>query len=321
MRSTVSLILVSILAGIGWGCGSDGEDVGSWSPGPRPVSDERPVLAASGDVEVDRGSTWSDVVETGEGEVVVVFTRADGWAYLDDEGYLTGASVEILQDFFRWVESTRGVSLEVTWSEEDDWMHFYRRVRDARGGVVGAGNVTITRERREELDFSPAYQSNVAVLITHESVEELESMEEAAERFRGFAAHPYRGTLHEERVNQLRERRIPGLRVLPLSSNDEILEAVSASPDRLAWIDAHAFIRALDEGLPLRRHPIADDSSESFGFILPRGSDWTPQFEEFFLEGDGYRNSERYREILLTHLGEGLSELLEEVRGVDPPGS
>ncbi len=317
VRASESLILsivVSLLLVVPTGCGSDGEDVSSWTPGPRPVSDERPVLAASGDVEVDRGSTFAAVSDSGEGELVVIFTNADGWAYLDDEGYLTGVSVEILEDFFRWVESTRDVSLDVVWSEDDDWMQFYRRVRDARGGVIGAGNVTITDERRQELDFSPAYQSNVAVLITHEAVPELESMQSASERFRGFAAHPYLGTLHEERVNQLRERRIPGLRVLPLNSNDEILAAVSGSPDRLAWIDAHAYFRGVEEGLPIRRHPVADDSSESFGFILPRGSDWTPLLEEFFLEGDGYRNSERYREILLTHLGEGLSELLEDVR-------
>jgi hypothetical protein len=283
-----------------------------WSPEPRPATQDRPVLASSDEFEVDRGATLAQVRQEGVGELTVVFMASDGWAYFDDEGHLTGASVEILQDFFRWVESTEDVSLDVTWSEDEDWMRFYRRVRDAQGGVFGAGNVTITEARQAEVDFSPPYLSNVAVLITHESVPELASFDEAAETFRGFAAHPYRGTLHEERVNRLRERRIPGLRVLPLGSNDEILEAVAGEPDRLAWIDAHAFWRGIVEGLPLRRHPIGDDSSENFGFILPHDSDWTRLMEAFFEEGPGYRNSERYREILHAHLGAGLTELLGE---------
>lgn len=306
-RFSSIIVLLALIAA----CGSDGDETETWSPEPRAGSNERPVLASADDVQVDRGHTVEAVRHGGGGEVVVIFMASDGWAYFDEDDHLTGASVEILQDFFSWVEETEDVDLEVTWSEDENWARFYRRVRDAEGGVIGAGNVTITDERREEVDFSPPYLNNVAVLITHEEVPELPSMDAAADRFSGFAAHPYRGTLHEERINQLRERRIPGLRVLPLDSNDEILEAVASSPDRLAWIDAHAYWRGMVEGLPLRRHPAGDDSSESFGFIVPKGSDWSALLEEFFSEGDGYRNSDRYREILRTHLGPGLASLLE----------
>lgn len=307
-------LLVVLLAATLGACGADSEELGQ-SPQPREAEDTtRPVLAAAGDMDVDRGSTFQSLREQDSGSVLVIFTQADGWAHVDQDGRLTGVSIEILEDFFAWVERTHGVQLEVIWTEDQDWMRFYRRVRNAEGGVIGAGNVTITAEREEELDFSPAYHSNVAVLITHESVPELPSMAAAEEHFAGFAAHPYRGTLHEERINRLRERRIPGLRVLPLRSNAEILDSVANHTDRLAWIDAHAYWRAVRDGVPIRRHPVADDDSESYGFILPQGSDWTAPFEQFFLEGDGYRNSERYREILNTHLGEGLTRLLDEAR-------
>lgn len=311
--------LLVLLLAIGLGaCGADSEEFGQ-SPQPREAVDTtRPVLAEAGDMDVDRGSTFQSVLEHGSGSLMVIFTRAEGWAYADLDDSLTGVSIEILEDFFGWVERTHQVELDVTWVEDEDWMRFYRRVRNAEGGVFGAGNVTITPARKEELDFSPSYHSNVAVLITHESVAELPSMSAAEEHFSGFAAHPYRGTLHEERVNRLRERRIPGLRVLPLSSNAEILDSVATHPDRLAWIDAHAYWRAVRDGLPIRRHPVADDDSESYGFILPHGSGWAAPLEHFFLEGDGYRNSERYREVLSTHLGEGLTELLEEARRGSP---
>ncbi len=274
----------------------------------------RPVLAAPSEVAVDQGISVARLREAGEGQVVVVYTPSDGWSYTASNGRLTGVTVEILREFFQWVEAREGVRIDVAWSPDEDWARLYRRVRNGSNGVFGIANVTITQQRRGELDFSPPYLNNVAVLITHASVPELPSLEAAPEAFEGFTAFPYRGTLHEERMNHLRERRIPGLRVIPLESNEEILEAISEGPGRLAWIDVHAYWRGVERGLPLRRHPAADDSSETFGVILPRGSDWTPLLETFFQEGDGYRNDPRYREILREHLGEGLASLLEEAR-------
>jgi|GEM_PF-258581 len=313
------------------GCGSDAGDPGGGTPAPRPTVQaqtpenggaeveaesrhSRPILASPSEVAVDQGDALSTVRAQGSGKVVVVYTPSDPWSYQTPEGVLTGVNIEILRDFFAWVEIREGVVLDVVWAPDEDWARFYRRVRNGSDGVFGVGNVTITQQRRGELDFSPPYLNNVAVLITHSSVPELESMEASTEAFEGFTAFPYRGTLHEERINRLRERRIPGLRVIPLESNDEILETIAEGPGRLAWIDVHAYWRAVERGVPLRRHPAGDDTSETFGVILPRGSDWTPLVEAFFEEGDGYRNDPRYLEILREHLGDGLAELLEEAR-------
>jgi ABC-type amino acid transport substrate-binding protein len=311
------------------GCGSDAGDPGAAVPQPSSATvdedagtedarDEsqraRPVLASPSELAVDQGDPLAAVRARGSGRVVVVYTPSDGWSYEDSRGHLTGVNIEILRDFFAWVEAREGVRLNVAWAPDEDWARFYRRVRNGSEGVFGVGNVTITQERRGELDFSPPYLNNVAVLITHASVPELESLEASPEAFEGFTAYPYRGTLHEERINRLRERRIPGLRVIPLESNEEILGTIAEGPERLAFIDVHGYWRAMERGLPIRRHPAADDASETFGVILPRGSDWTPLLEEFFEEGDGYRNRPRYLEVLREHLGEGLAELLEEAR-------
>lgn len=262
----------------------------------------------------DRGDTFHELSARGEGKVVVIFSPSEGWAHRrDPEREPEGVTAEILRDFFRWVEEREGVRAEVDWVEEEEWGRFYRRVRDAAGGVLGIGNVTITEERREEVDFSPPYLSNVAVLITHADVPELSSMEEASSHFAGFIAYPRRGTLHEDRVEGLRDRGIPDFRVQYLNSTEAVISAVLEGPGRLAWVDIHNFWRAAQNGAPIRRHPSADDHTESLGVILPRGSDWTPLLETFFLEGEGYRNSARFHELMDTHLGEGLASLLRTV--------
>ncbi len=283
---------------------------------------DRPDLVPAAESR-DRGDTFAQVREQGVGQVVVLFSPSPGWAQWSDSHEPTGVTAEILKDFFRWVEEREGVALEVRWVEEEEWGRFYRRVRDGAGGVLGIGNVTITEERREEVDFSPPYLDNVAVLITHQDVEELTSMEEVMTHFAGFTAYPRRGTLHEDRVEALRDQGIPGFRVQYLNSIEAVIEAVRERPDGLAWVDIHNFWRAAEQGVPVRRHPAGDDRSETLGIILPRGSDWTPLLEAFFLEGEGYRNSSRYDELLVTHLGPGLATLLQDVHRpaeVDPAG-
>lgn len=276
-------------------------------------SSDRPDLVPAAESR-DRGDTFHQLNARGEGNVVVIFTPSEGWAHRRDPNREPeGVMVEILRDFFEWVEEREGVRAEATWVEEAEWGRFYRRVRDAAGGVLGIGNVTITEERREEVDFSPPYLSNVAVLITHADVPELSSLEEAPSHFSGFIACPRRGTLHEDRIEGLRDRGIPDFRVQYLNSSEAVISAVLEGPDRLAWVDVHNFWRAAENGAPIRRHPSADDHTESLGIILPRGSDWTPLLETFFLEGEGYRNSLRFHQLLDTHLGEELAQLLRAV--------
>jgi ABC-type amino acid transport substrate-binding protein len=278
----------------------------------------RPVLETPAESSIDAGDPFSAVVRDGQGSIRVLYVPSAGWAeWAPGPGpgdSLTGITVEIVRAFAAWVEATESVELTIEWEPEEDWSRFYRRVRGARDGVLGLGNVTITEARREELDFSPPYLNNVAVLFTHEDVAELASMDEAAEALAGFTAYPYRGTLHEERVNQLREQRIPGLRVIPQDSNDAILEAVAVGPGRLAWIDGYAFWRGLESGLPLRRHPVGDDDSETFGIILPKGSEWTPVIGRFLREDGGFRDTAEYRALLERFLGAELVDILEAAR-------
>lgn len=278
------------------------------------VRADRPTLSPVSEVAVDVGDSYAQTLRQRSGQVQVLYVPSEGWSYRGPDGTLTGVTVELLRDFFAWVEQGAGVRLDVVWNAEEDWARFYRRVRNGAGGVFGIGNVTITDARRAEIDFSPPYLSNIAVLVTHADVPELATLADAPNAFASFTAHPYRGTLHEERINRLRERRIPGLRVLPLDSNDEILGRITRDPLSFAWIDAHAFFRAVDRGLPIRRHPVGDDASESFGVILPSGSDWTLLLAAFLEAGEGYPNLSRFRALLETHLGPGLATLLDEAR-------
>jgi ABC-type amino acid transport substrate-binding protein len=274
---------------------------------------ERTADPSRGAGRPDSAGTWAAAAHAGSATVRVVYVPADGFAYRAPDGTLTGVTVDVMRAFGQWVSATRGVHVDITFEEEPDWRTFYDRVRAASGGVFGLGNVTITDERRAELRFSPAYLTNVAVLLTDERVPELQQLDEIAASFADLVPLGFEGTLHEARVRALRDAYLPDARVALARSNGEILDSV-AGGGYFGYIDAYNYWRASEQGMPLRRHAVADDPAEEFGIIMPLDNDWAALLDEFFERDGGYRSMYEYRSILERHLGASLTAALEEAR-------
>jgi len=253
--------------------------------------------------------TLAEARDAGQADLAFFFVPSSGFAYRDDEGHLTGVTVELLRGFAAWVARTEGLNVEVTWIEEPLWADFYGYVRDSWGGAFGIGNVTITEARGEELDFSPPYMQNIAVLVTHEDVPELGSMEEIAQAFAGMTALRYPGTLHETRLLEIRDTRFPTMTSREIASNDELVAGLAAGPSTFGYIDIYNYWRAREAGQPLRRHPVGDDAAETFGVILPNDSDWTPRMAAYMEEIGGAEGPTLAR-LLREHLGDELADLL-----------
>ena len=258
------------------------------------------------------GTYLDEAKEEGRAELVYLYVPSSGFAYRDGEGELTGVTVELLRDLAAFVEREHQVEVEIDWIEEPEWATFYGMVRESRGGVFGIGNVTITEARRDELRFSPPYLNNVAVLVTHENVSELSSMDEIGEAFQGLTGLPYPGTLHEERLLAIRDEHLPEMPTREVSSNDELVSLLASGDGYFGYIDVYNYWRARSAGHALRRHEVGDDASEQFGVIMPLDSDWGPVVDAFFAEDGGYPSSDRYRSLLEEHLGSELAGLLAD---------
>lgn len=258
------------------------------------------------------GDAWPDVLEKGSGTLYALYVPADGFAYTDATGELTGVTVELIRDFAGFVHDVYGVDLEVDFVEETDWRTFYRMVVEGGDGLIGFGNVTITGERRNELVFSPPYMTNIASLITHRDAPKLERLEDLGRVFDGLTALAFEGTLHEARLRRLLDASGPDLEIQMAHTNDEIL-ALTASGNRyFAYIDLYNYHRAAKRGMPLQRHEAGDDPAEQFGYIMPLETSWAGVVEEYFRAGDGLTSSASYREIMEAHLGPELAGLLLE---------
>jgi ABC-type amino acid transport substrate-binding protein len=270
-----------------------------------------PPQAGPDGVEPLRAVSFEEATRTGAARIRVLYVPSSGFAQLDGSGRPTGVTVELMRRFARFVEEAHGLEVEIDFVREERWATFYQRVLGSEGGVFGIGNVTITEARREELAFSPPYLGNVATLMTHRDVPELESLEEVGRAFASLTGLRYPGTLHEERLEALRRDHFPEMTTVTVESNDELVGRTASGDGYFGYIDIYNYWRAVEQGLPLRRHAVADDDSEVFGVIMPLESDWAPVMEEFFQASGGLRGTDWYRELLREHLGDELAGLLE----------
>ncbi|AXJ00989.1 putative glutamine transport system substrate-binding protein [Cyclonatronum proteinivorum] len=260
------------------------------------------------------GDSFEQVKQRGYGTLTVVYVPAEGFAYIDERGNLTGVTIDIMEEFREFLDVSMGLDITYNFVPVDSFQEFYGDVVQSKGGVFGLGNVTITEARKSELRFSPPYLTNIAVLITNDAIDELGEMSELSQHFAGMNGLAFEGTLHQERIERLISNYIPEASMEFARSNAEILEQLSEREDLFAYIDIYNFWRAAERGKPLRQHTAGDLASERFGIIMPLNSDWQPVISDFFERGVGFRTSNVYRGILERHLGEELTERLESAR-------
>lgn len=257
------------------------------------------------------GDTWAEVEASGEGEITAVFLEEDSFAYMEN-GTLAGVEGDIFNHFLNWVENTRDVEIAVNWVRKTSFSDFYKTVKNSENGTFGLGSVTILDRRREEVQFTPPFINNIAVLATHDDAPELTSLDNISDDFSGMTAAVPVGTTLEGYMDDLKAEHYPSLKIETFDSQMAVLNKVLEDPDYFAYMDLSIFWPAYSEQeRPIKRHPAGDLSSEEFGFIMPLSSDWQPLIEEFFDIGAGYRSSSAYRKILMKNLGTEVMQMLD----------
>lgn len=260
------------------------------------------------------GDSWEKTKSSGNGTISVAFVETPGFVYKNNAGVLSGICVDIMNDFLAYVNS-KGVKVKADYvGDGSSFRGMYDKVKASNGGVFGLGNITITEARKSEIKFSPSWITNFAILITQNNVPTLNSLSSIAKTFNGLTAYTAKGTLNEKRLLDIKSKYYPDMKISYASSSPETLDKVLADPNSFTYLDLAFYLDAVSKRRPLKRHPVGDQSSEQFGFIMPMNSDWQPIMEEFFAANGGYINSTKYKQILSRHLGSTGVKLLQTAK-------
>lgn len=260
------------------------------------------------------GDSWASVQSKKSGTVSFAYVETPGFVYKQN-GQLTGICVDIMNDFIAYVNKTKGVKLTSKFvGDGSSFRGMYNNVKNSKGGVFGLGNITITQARKNEIKFSPAFITNFAVLITPPGIPTLKSMSNISTTFAGLTAYTAKGTLNEKRLMDIKNKYYPGMKMSYVASSPEALAKITSDSKSFTYLDVAFYLDAVQNGKSVKRHPVGDQGSEKFGFIMPMNSDWQPLMEEFFNANGGYTNSVAYKKILAKHLGNTGVKLLQSVK-------
>lgn len=261
------------------------------------------------------GDTWASVKNSKSGKLSLAYVETPGFVYKGNDGQLTGICVDIMNDFVSYANGKYSVNISTAFvGNGDSFSAMYSNVKGSNGGVVGLGNITIRDSRKKEVKFSPPFITNFAILITQPQVATLTDISKIGETFKGLTAYAPKGTTNEKRLLDIKSKYFPDMSIKYAPSSPETLEKVLTDANGFAYLDLAFYLDAIQRRKALKRHPVGDQSSEQFGFIMPMNSDWQPLMNEFFAANGGYTSSMAYKKILAKHLGDTGVKLLQTAK-------
>ena len=261
------------------------------------------------------GDSWSQVKADKKGKIVVTYTKAPKFTEKVNGKY-SGVCYGILNDFTAYLKQRYGVVLTVEYkdlSDPEDFDLLLKTVTNSKGGVIGLGDITITNERKKTLKFSAPYFNTIAILATNSNGKNLSDMANIAKDFVGMKAVVQKGTTHETRIRKVKKDYFSSLVIETTTGFDEANKKVMDNSNYFTYIDISTYFNVLDKKLPLKRQAAGDQKGESFGFIMPKTSDWDGVMNEFFLANGGYTTSMQYRKVLSDNLGKQVLNLIDSM--------
>ena len=229
----------------------------------------------------------------------------------EENDKLKGIEIDILYHFQSWLKSEKQMDVSFTYVEETSFDDAYKATLKSENSVTAA-SVTITKERKADVDFSKPYLKNASVLVTGMSVQSLRTYNELPTVFEGKVALVRKGTTHEEELKEIKAMYFPGMIVKYVETIDEMEEMLNKDEKYFAIIDLITFWRwKMRDEMPIKMHNVMTERNEKFGFAFSKGSGMAELFNEFFMSGFKFTSTEEYVSILDMYLG---PEIRESVR-------
>jgi putative glutamine transport system substrate-binding protein len=230
------------------------------------------------------------------------------------DGKLTGIEVDILAYFAQWVKENKGVDLNLNYIEHEGFQPLYEAVKKAPINTIGAGTITISKERKTELNLTAPYLRNVSVLVSHGSIPTARTAEQFKYMLNGYYATTIKGSLHEQHLKSLWKKYdiAPKSEIEFVGSPIAVVKQVAESGKYYGYTDLITFWRYIKQNDQyVKMHKEANVADEYFAFAFPQRADWFILFNEFMESGFGFTSTKDYHKILEKHLSYEVIEFVE----------
>ncbi|MFM7431501.1 MAG: transporter substrate-binding domain-containing protein, partial [Flammeovirgaceae bacterium] len=206
-------------------------------------------LSAFGQLQ---GDTYAAAKQSKKASWTITYSYSPGLATLVN-GKPDGICYDLIQEFAKYVKTKAGIDVTLTYAKVDDpanFTEFLSTVKQAKGGVFGLSNTTITAERKKSYNFSPPFLKNVSMIITNNSVAEITDIKNLPASFGPLKAVVVKGSTNEARVLDLKKKYLPNLVIESSSSFLKSIETVATEKNTFTSTDFTYYLKALQARKP-----------------------------------------------------------------------
>jgi ABC-type amino acid transport substrate-binding protein len=250
------------------------------------------------------GDTYAAAKQSKTATWVVTHSDSPGLANWGADGSPSGVCFDLMAAFAEYVKTKAGITVSMKYQTQNatDFTLYLKQVKEAKGGVFGLSNTTITAERKKAYRFSPPFIKNVSMIVCNSKAPDWADVKEVAAQ--NLTAITIKGSTNEARVLKIRDKYSPKMQIEYVSSFAKALDRVATDPQTFACLDFTYYLKAIQSKKPIKRQVIGDEEGEEFGIIMPLSNDWNELLNDFMDEE--FMKSAKFNKIITDNLGQSV---------------
>ncbi len=256
--------------------------------------------------------SWTSLKNQGAGNVCVFYYNSDHFIS-DADGELKGLEYDLFEHFFKSTEAFYGVKIERAYMKSGSFGMLYDGVKSGKAGEFGACSFSITKQRQNEVSFSPKYMPDIEVLITSQNIPVITDTSEFIRVFGSLKALSVPNTTFEKDLEWL-TLYVPDLKIEDMEYASQIRERIQREENLFSYIELPNYLLSLKEEQHLKRQNMFKVERSGYGIIFPLSSDWDEPINRYF-------KSKEFKvfmnENIRKHFGDDVSDLIWKVSNDD----
>lgn len=260
-------------------------------------------LLAQGDED------WTTILNKKEG-TVTFYWYPNNISISSSKDILDGVEHELALSFVKYLESKYKVDLELEWVETKSFNEVLDIVRNKSGASFGSSSISITEERRQYLNFTPPYLSDISVLISNSKIPIAQGGEEFRKVFQNMTAVTIPNTTYITALEKLEDDLEINFDYEYVENSGQIIEKIENLENGFGYIDLSNFLVALDNSSTIRRQFFYPLKLDGIAMVYPKNSDWESPVTDYFSSEQFLVDKER---IVVKYLGEGATNIIDRI--------
>jgi len=224
----------------------------------------------------------------------------------EEKGQVVGIEADIIREYATWLKTKKNITVHLNFKGFTSFDELYTAVKKGGNKVIGLSSVTINEEREKDVDFSPAYLKNTTLLVTNGAAPTIKEKTpaEVAKALSNLSAVSIANSTYMTYLNELKKTYLPNLTINTVGKVADITEKIANNTNQFGYVDVVNFWYYIKNNNTkyLKIQKVFNNSSENFGFIMPKSGLNKNNIAEFFESGFGFTSTKAYHQILEKYL-------------------